>query len=718
MSFLSRPSRSYANVQHNADGLSAVGTAPYSAPVPNRVQGGFKTYRPQLAAADQRAELDRILEPEFKPSSGSIYEDRDSIHSAGPSRLSHIRTAGGVSDKKGKRPDGHLRAAASLQNLRPGSAASGRRSGLGGVYVDANGRTHDTEYDPFAGVSAISRNKSKRPSAFGMNGRRHSSASSSSSDSDNSDRPRASLDRDGGHNKDEEEIRRKLELERRRLDEVSGYAAARRRSMVSDKSWQPNSAPPNGISGYPNGRATPSLRSYEDGTSSGHSLQLDRYAAINGARSRSSQGQETISPLSPGFAPSSNTSRGLPTTFEGDGEDTPVKMTESTNSDPLSPILSNVHLTRSGRAPSYVPPNSGSILSSNSLKPPEYSNQSDQSNVSSQKSPAIPKKKERIEVKKDGSVKITGFDAPSSPMPPSILPKSPLSSTLPGNKSSVINGDSLRVPTTTTATGTSIRSSSHPPHSTVHKTKPPERPREDLFPETPAQMKRREDRERRAGLGVSSSSQYPRSRNPSLAIDTRLASTGVARILPEIEIVEDDDPRIVFPPEGKTTRVQSVNEHAIRGPFGPLLHHKEKEKEKEKEGSLFHYNGYKTSSVNGSLYKETRENSLLPLKEKERTASFMSGGSSGMRDKSGVLDLDNQAGYLPSRWANGDKELRVTEDERERYRPREWGEVAGGTGEWKPSTKEQIKRNWKDVQTNARFTLFRAKKKLLRKAEL
>ena len=36
----------------------------------------------------------------------------------------------------------------------------------------------------------------------------------------------------------------------------------------------------------------------------------------------------------------------------------------------------------------------------------------------------------------------------------------------------------------------------------------------------------------------------------------------------------------------------------------------------------------------------------------------------------------------------------------------------------RPTTKEQFKRQWKDLSTNARFSMFRAKKKLLRKAEL
>lgn len=35
-----------------------------------------------------------------------------------------------------------------------------------------------------------------------------------------------------------------------------------------------------------------------------------------------------------------------------------------------------------------------------------------------------------------------------------------------------------------------------------------------------------------------------------------------------------------------------------------------------------------------------------------------------------------------------------------------------------PTIKEEIKRNFKDLSTSARFGMFRAKKKLLRKAEI
>lgn len=38
-----------------------------------------------------------------------------------------------------------------------------------------------------------------------------------------------------------------------------------------------------------------------------------------------------------------------------------------------------------------------------------------------------------------------------------------------------------------------------------------------------------------------------------------------------------------------------------------------------------------------------------------------------------------------------------------------------GVDVFRPDTKELFKRQWKDVSTNARFSLFRAKKKLERK---
>jgi hypothetical protein len=62
---------------------------------------------------------------------------------------------------------------------------------------------------------------------------------------------------------------------------------------------------------------------------------------------------------------------------------------------------------------------------------------------------------------------------------------------------------------------------------------------------------------------------------------------------------------------------------------------------------------------------------------------FSGGAASG---PSSILE-EGPGGYLPSRWASGDKQLRLTEDEKEMYRPREWGgkkgELGGRTEEWR-----------------------------------
>jgi hypothetical protein len=61
-------------------------------------------------------------------------------------------------------------------------------------------------------------------------------------------------------------------------------------------------------------------------------------------------------------------------------------------------------------------------------------------------------------------------------------------------------------------------------------------------------------------------------------------------------------------------------------------------------------------------------------------------GGGGSIDPSTIID-QGTGGYLPSRWASGDRELRVTEDAKEKYRPREWGGKTGDLGgrseEWR-----------------------------------
>ncbi|WVQ93516.1 hypothetical protein IAU59_000590 [Kwoniella sp. CBS 9459] len=677
MTLLAKPSRSYANVDHNPDGLSSIGSAPYGEPGgigggggsssglsarkltkksdPSKVDGGFKTYRPPLAEthlrrplgydphpdskfaplppafhlssrqhkkdaalAGQRAELDHLLQPEYKSSTHDV--DGDSASIAGPSRHGGggSRTAGGLGglvDRKGKMPAA-LRPSASISSFKAqgSNGNNGRRSGgLGGVYIDSNGKLHDTEFDPFGHVSEMSRAKSRRRSAFGSD-RRKGSDTSSTSDSgseaadSNHTQAMARKSTDTGRERDreEEEIRRRLEIERKRLDDVSGYAAARRRSMMSERS----------------GRATPSIRSSEDGPTSIYSAGTGLVPSAAVGRSRSQQGNHYIpSPLSPtfgiGHSPSiysSATSRTAATPHELKSEGTPPEKTTETTSRLR-------HETKS-----------------------------------------------KIEVTKDGSKKITGFDAPVSPLPP-------YTPTM---------GNGLAPPSVPDTGRMSVMSRGSSEMGRDRPPKPVERPREELFPETPAQIKRREDRERRVGAS-SRNGVHPRANG--LAVDTVIASSGKGRILPEIEIVEDDDPRIVFPAEGRSTRVQSKHDHVIRGPFSHAL---------EAQG------GYSELAAAGAGGRRAS------------SAKSLGGGSK----PSTIIDEDG--GYLPSRWASGDKNLRITEDEREKYRPTEWrhGEPGGKSDHWEPSTKDQLKRNMKDIATSARFSLFRTKKKLLRKAEM
>ncbi|OCF40057.1 hypothetical protein I317_06132 [Kwoniella heveanensis CBS 569] len=668
MTLLAKPSRSYANVQHDPDGLSSIGSSPYGVggdsvvgggpssttrklskkSDTSKVEGGFKTYRPPLAEthlrrplgydphpdskfaplppafhlssrqhkkdaalAGQRAELEHILQPEYKSSTHDV--DGDSASIAGPSRHGGSRTAGGLGglvDRKGKMSS-VLRPSASISSFNAqANGNNGRRSGaLGGVYIDSNGKLHDTEFDPFGHISEMSRAKSRRRSAFGSD-RRKGSDTSSSSDSgsevaDQQTAARRSTDTGRERDREEEEIRRRLEIERKRLDDVSGYAAARRRSMMSERS----------------GRATPSIRSSEDGPTT--SIYGAGTGLVPGAvgRSRSQQGHYIPSPLSPtfgiGHSPSlysSATSRTAATPHELKSEGTPPEKTTETTSRPR-------HETKS-----------------------------------------------KIEVAKDGSKKITGFDAPVSPVPP-------YTPTM---------GNSLAPPPVPDMGRMSVMSRGSSDIGRDRPPKPAERPREDLFPETPAQIKRREERERRAGAS-SRNGVHPRANG--LAVDTVIATSGKGRILPEIEIVEDDDPRIIFPAEGKSTRVQSKHDHVIRGPFSHAL---------DAQG------GYSELAAAGAGGRRAS------------SAKSLGGGSK----PSTIIDEDG--GYLPSRWASGDRNLRITEDEREKYRPMEWkhGEPGGKSDHWEPTTKDQLKRNMKDIATSARFSLFRTKKKLLRKAEI
>jgi hypothetical protein len=163
-----------------------------------------------------------------------------------------------------------------------------------------------------------------------------------------------------------------------------------------------------------------------------------------------------------------------------------------------------------------------------------------------------------------------------------------------------------------------------------------------LFPETPAQQKKREEKERRqARSGYSGPSNSGRiaghgARSVSASVNNR--------VLPEIEILADDDPRVVIPAQGPSTRVQTKYtqaDHVIR-PFAAL--------------------------------------------DKPSSIRSLTLAGSGTKAPSEILD-EGHGGYVPTRWAKGDKLLRVTEDEKEKYRPKEWGgktgDLAGKPEEWK-----------------------------------
>ena len=239
-----------------------------------------RSSRKDQALAGQQAELDQILQPEYKASQPDL-NDPDSASIAGPSRSATTRTAGGfAADKrKGKAAGLGLRASASLSSFKTGPASAGGR--VGGIYVDSNGKVHDQEYDPFGNIAEMSRKKSRRKSAFGSNRRIGSGSESGSSTGSEAGVLDSRKSIEGGA--DEEEIRRRLEVERRRMDEVSSLTAARRKSMLGEKG---------------SGRATPSIRSSEDGLTSAASTHMDRLSA----RSRSQQGYYVPSPLSPTFS--------------------------------------------------------------------------------------------------------------------------------------------------------------------------------------------------------------------------------------------------------------------------------------------------------------------------------------------------------------------------------------------------------------------------------
>ncbi|WVQ78875.1 hypothetical protein IAT38_000966 [Cryptococcus sp. DSM 104549] len=742
MTLLTKPSRSYANVDYDSDGLSGVGTGTYAdkekvksgKKLSKKGEGGFKTYRPPIsethlrkslayhdpnptshfaplpsafqshrvkkeqALAGQRAEADHLLAPGYRSTHTPLTDDAESSAAgarrtagglAGFERRSKAESGGGLGGGRGLRPS------ASISSFSgPGTAGSGGGGSAGGagrsagVYLDSSGKLHDTEFDPFAGVSEMSRAKSRRRSAFGSDRRRGDDTSSSSGESEVGYAPSRRSGETGrvAATREEEEIRRRLEADRKRMDDVSGYAA-RRRSIMSEQ---------HGAGG--SGRGSPSIRSSDDGFTSAYSFSLAPSARTG---TRSQQGYYP-SPLSPSFQhPPSASSARVPTAEQplAAGEATPPeKSTEMTD-----------HLS-----PSPIPP----THPSRAMAPP----------------PA--KSKSKVEVK-DGVKKIIGFDGPTTPLPTSALANLRVS----GVRSPVLGSSSATAdhflphppyPAAPESARLSAAGTSRSSLDTTHPTgtaparspRPPtRRDRDDIYPETPAQTKRRQERDQRRAGGHAA---LAAARERGLAIDTTLAEGGRGRVLPEIEIVEDDDPRIIFPKEGgKSTRVQRKHDHVIRGPFAHALSAQSQIGMGTASGSGPGIGGSRSGSGQMNGYGSLGDLASLTAPPPSHPSHPGAGGGTSMRSFGGSKPsslMDDAGGYLPSRWASGDKALRLTEDEREKYRPREWGgkhgDLGGREDEWHPGTKDALKRNLKDIATNARFSLYRTKKKLLRKAEM
>jgi len=504
-------------------------------------------HREAKVAEGQRAEAEHMLNPEYRSAHNF------SMDEAGPSRRKE-RTAGGILGGSA------LKATSSLSNFK----GPGKKSQLSGVYVDAEGRVHDTEFDPFAAVAEVTRNRSRRRSAFGSERKRGSDSDSTASE-DSIDKSGAGPGSDGYPNEDLNYQRR--ESERRQLEAVSsGQAMMRRRSVLSQRSGEGRMTP-----------SLPSLRSTDEQPMSAiQHYHLDR---LSRSKPGQSYGSNHRSPLSPTFGHSP--SNFLPPV--ADSDERPVKSTEIT-----------------------------STSSSKAMRPP-------------------PVPKSKVEIKAGGTKKITGFDAPESPMPQQTQ-QTPRQTPRPGSHLVLSPG---RVSSSSRASRVSSET------QTESRMRPAERPREETFPETPAQAKKREDRQRKqANLG------FNRASTSRLPLDVRASSSAGARVLPEIEILADDDPRVVIPADGPSTRVQTKYtqaDHVIR-PFA--------------------------------------SSSIL-----DRPSSLRSGmAGSGTKAPSEILD-EGHGGYVPTRWAKGDKLLRVTEDEKEKYRPKEWGgktgDLAGKPEEWR-----------------------------------
>lgn len=234
---------------------------------------------------------------------------------------------------------------------------------------------------------------------------------------------------------------------------------------------------------------------------------------------------------------------------------------------------------------------------------------------------------QKVERAPSGATRITGFDAAPRKVSQAISVQSVQSSV-------------LKVPESVKS-GASSRGSSEREHAVHQRQKPVERPREQLFPETPAQSKRREDRERRNA----------RVARPTTGrvVEPVMSSSSRSRILPEIQILEDDDPRIIFPPHGPSTRIQQPR-MVSQTPQSPQQH------------SGIHSG---PTSLNGGERRDSSARSITFNDSNKATSTIIE---------------ETGGGYVPSLWAGGDRHLRTTEEERERYRPKEWGGKHGDLG--------------------------------------
>lgn len=90
------------------------------------------------------------------------------------------------------------------------------------------------------------------------------------------------------------------------------------------------------------------------------------------------------------------------------------------------------------------------------------------------------------------------------------------------------------------------------------------------------------------------------------------------------------------------------------------------------------------TSISGAVPPTAKTRDSLSL------TSGSAAGTGGYHDSthttSAIIE-ETGGGYVPSRWAKGDRSLRVTTQDKDLYRPREWGGKHGNLGgreeEWR-----------------------------------